>query len=178
MDEYREIRRRIMGDSRRLRDIERRNTCLHEAGHSVARQLLLGDLGETGLGYKSPSYSYPVERRPFSEMTKERLGKTAVVVAAGLVVEEAWCIDTGMKDQMVTGDMQQWEAVQQIGGFSDEEMGAFWDKATEIVRVYEGVIRRVALELDRRKKLTGEQVSRLIESAKTTKRRTLASGRA
>jgi hypothetical protein len=149
-----------------------RNICLHESGHSVARQLLLGDLRETVVERRGTSYAYPVERRPFSEMSKERLGKTAVVVAAGLVVEKELCSDIGMKDRAVADDIRQWEGIQRIGEFTDEEMDVFWDKAIEIVHVYEGAIRRVALELDRRKKLTGAQVSRLIESAKTTKAET------
>jgi hypothetical protein len=139
---------------------------LHESAHSVARQLLLGDLRETGVERRGASYSYPVGRRPFDQMSRERLGKTAVVVAAGMVAEEVLCSDIGMKDQAIADDVRQWEGIQRIGGFSDEEMGKFRDEATEIVHVYDVAIRRVATELDRRKELTGEQVSRLIESVK------------
>ena len=147
--------------------MDRWNTCLHESAHSVARQLLLGDLHETGVMRRGNSYSYPVERKPFDEMSRERLGKTAVVVAAGMVAEEL-CSDVGMKDRAGTRDRRQWEAIQQVGGFSDEETGIFLAKATEIVGGYAKVIRRAAIELDRRNKLTGELVSRLIESTGTT----------
>jgi hypothetical protein len=163
-----------VGDGRRLRMMDRWNKCLHESAHSVARQLLLGDLGETGIVRKGFSFSHPIERKRLVEMSRERLAKTAVVVAAGIVAENELCSDVGMKDRAVAEDVRQWEAIQRIGGFSDEEMSTFWDEATEIVRAHEGVIRRVAIELDRKNKLTGEQVSRLIESAGTTRQRTSA----
>ena len=58
--------------------------------------------------------------------------------------------------------MQQWEGIRRLGGFSDEEMETFMQEATEIVRAHERVIRKVALELDRRHRLTGEEVTRLM----------------
>ena len=74
------------------------------------------------------------------------------------------CSRVGDQDHAVADDMRQWESIQRLGSFSDEEMETFMREATEIVRAQEGVIRKVALELDRRRRLTGEQVTRIIET--------------
>ena len=51
--------------------------CLHESAHSVVRQLLIGNLGEMGFK-KRAAYSYPVERKPFDEMSKSKLEKIGI----------------------------------------------------------------------------------------------------
>ena len=109
----------------------RLDSCLHESAHSIARQVLLGNLGEMGLK-KRRAYSYPVNRRPLDEMTSEELAKIAVIV-------------------------------QQIAGFSNEQMQGFAQEAAELVQSYETAIRKTATELNRRNRLNGEQVTRLLE---------------
>jgi hypothetical protein len=126
--------------------------------------LKIGNLHEVGVERRGPSYSYPVERKPFDEMDRDELAKIAVVVAAGVVAEAELCSRVGDRDHAVADDMRQWEGIQRLGSFSDEEMETFMREATEIVRAQEGVIRKVALELDRRRRLTGEQVTRIIET--------------
>jgi hypothetical protein len=86
------------------------------------------------------------------------------VVAAGVVAETELCSRVGDQDHAVADDMRQWEGIQRLGGFSDEEMETFMREATEIVRAQKGAIRKVAIELDRRRRLTGEQVTRIIET--------------
>lgn len=152
-----------MGDAKKLKTMDRRNACLHESAHSVVRQLTIGNLGEVGVERRGPSYAYPVERKPFGEMSREELAKVAVVVAAGIYAEEKLCSKVGNQNHAVADDMRQWEAIRQLGGYSDEEMQAFFDEAAELIHRHEHVIRKMALELDRRKKMTGERVSRLIE---------------
>ena len=151
-----------MGDRKRIKEMDRRNTCLHESAHSVVRQLKIGNLREVGVERRGTSYSYPVERKPFDEMDREELAKIAVVVAAGIFAETELCGRIGDQDHAVADDMRQWEGIRRLGGFSDEEMETFMQEATEIVRTQEGVIRKVALELDRKHRLTGEQVTRII----------------
>lgn len=152
-----------MGDAKRLKEMDRRNTCLHEAAHSVIRQLLLGNLGEVGVERRGPSYSYPVERKPFEEMDREELARIAVVVAAGFVAEAELCGRFGDQDLAVADDVRQWDGIRRLGGFGDEEMGEFREEARGLLRAHEKSVRKVALELDRRRKLSGEQVSRLME---------------
>jgi hypothetical protein len=153
-----------VGDRKRIKEMDRRNTCLHESAHSVVRQLKIGNLHEVGVERRGPSYSYPVERKPFDEMDRDKLAKIAVVVAAGVVAETELCSRVGDQDHAVADDMRQWEGIQRLGGFSDEEMETFMREATEIVRAQKGAIRKVAIELDRRRRLTGEQVTRIIET--------------
>ncbi len=145
--------------------LSRVDTCLHESAHSIARQLLIGDLGEVGIKNWG-AYSYPVERKPFKEIDADMLAKTAVVVAAGIVAERTLCSDVGnrsIKEYAISDDVRQFEGIQWIVGFSDEEMEAFEREAAEIVRAHETAIRKTATELNRRNKLTGEQVTRLME---------------
>ncbi len=59
--------------------------------------------------------------------------------------------------------MRQLKGIQRIAGFSDEQMEVFEREAAGIVRSHETVIRKTATELNRRNKLTGEQVARLME---------------
>lgn len=151
-----------MGDVKRLREMDRRNTCLHESAHSVARQLKIGNLGETGV-VRGAAYSYPIVRKPFDEMERDELAKVAVVVAAGIVAESALCSKIGDQEHAIADDLRQWHCIRLLCGYSDEEMEACWDEAAELVGDYEHVIRRVALDLDRKNKLSGEQVSRIIE---------------
>lgn len=151
-----------MGDQKRIKEMDRRNTCLHESAHSVVRQLKLGNLGEVGVERRGTSYSYPVERRPLNEMGRDELAKIAVVVAAGVVAEAELCSSVGDQNRAVADDMRQWEGIRRLGGFSDEEMETFMREATEMVRAQERAIRRVALELERKHRLTGEQVTRLM----------------
>jgi len=131
----------------------------------VVRQLLIGDLGEMGFR-KRVAYSYPVERKPFDEMSRSKLEKIAVVVAAGIVAEESLCSDVGnrsLKEFAISDDEKQLNGIQRICGFSAEEMQAFHDEAKVLVETYETTIRKVATEMNRRNKLSGEQVTRLIE---------------
>jgi hypothetical protein len=154
-----------VGDQKRIKAMDRRNTCLHESAHSVVRQLTIGDLHEVGVKRRGMSYSYPVERKPFDEMDRDELTKIAMVVAAGIFAEVELCSRIGDQDNAVADDMRQWERIRRLGSFSDEEMETFMQEATELVRAQEGVIRKVALELDRRHRLTGEQVTQIIERA-------------
>ncbi len=156
-----------MTDQKRIKGMDRRNTCLHESAHSVARQLTMGNLGEVGVERRRTSYSYPAERKPLGGMDRDELAKVAVVVAAGVFAEAELCAKIGDQNRAVADDMRQWEAIRRLGGFSDAEMEAFMREASELVRDQEGVIRKVALELDRRRRLTGEQVTRLIETHTT-----------
>lgn len=145
--------------------MQRIDGCLHESAHSVVRQVLIGDLGEMGFK-KRAAYSYPIERRPFTEMDRDRLAKTAVVVAAGIVAERELCSDLGnefIKEYAISGDVRQINAIQRIAGFSDEELDGFMQEAGELIDVYETAIRKIATELNRRNKLNGEQVMRLME---------------
>ena len=151
-----------MGDKKRIKEMDRRNTYLHESAHSVVRQLKIGNLHEVGLERRGTSYSYPVERKPLDEMDRDELTKVAVVVAAGVFPEAELCSRIGDQDNAVADDLRQWEGIRRLGGFSDEEMEKFMQEATEIVCTQEGVIRKVVLELDRRHRLTGEQVMRNI----------------
>ena len=147
-------------------EVGRVDNSLHESAHSVVRQLLIGDLGEMGLKQWG-AYSYPVERRPFDEMDPERLGKIAVVVEAGIVAERTLCSDIGnegLKEHAVSDDARQLAGIQRIAGFSDEQMEAFAQQAAELVKAHETAIRKVATELNRRNKLNGEQVTRLMET--------------
>jgi hypothetical protein len=97
-------------------------------------------LGETGLK-KKLAYSYPVERKPLDSMSKERLAKIAIIVAGGIVAEERLCGDTGIpKHLAVMDDVRQLNGIQEIAGFSDEEMNAFMQEASELVDAYEPVI--------------------------------------
>jgi hypothetical protein len=153
-----------VGDQKRIKEMDRRNTCLHESAHSVVRQVKIGNLHEVGVKRRGISYSYPVERKPFDEMDRDELTKIAVVVAAGVFAETELCSRIGGQGNAVADDMQQWEAIRQLGDFSDAEMETFMQEATELVRAQEGVIRKMALELDRRHRLTGEQVTRIIET--------------
>jgi hypothetical protein len=139
--------------------------CLHESAHSVVRQLLIGDLGEMGF-MKRGAYSYPVERKPFDEMSRSKLEKIAVVVAAGIVAEESLCSDVGnksLKAFAISDDEKQLDAIQRICGFSAEEMQTFHNEARELVEAYETIIRKVATETNRRNKLSGEKVTLLME---------------
>ncbi len=97
-------------------------------------------------------------------MDRDEWAKIAVVVAAGVLAENELCSRVGDQNHAVEDDMRQWEGIQRLGGFSDEEMETFMRETTEIVRAQERAIRRVALELDRRRRLTGEQVTRIIET--------------
>ena len=119
------------------------------------------------MGFKKrAAYSYPVERKPFDEMGAEKLAKIAVVVAAGMVAERTLCGDVGnksSKEHAISDDVRQLKGVQRIAGFSDEQMKEFECEAAEIVRRHETAIRKTATELNRRNKLTGEQVARLME---------------
>jgi len=131
----------------------------------VVRQLLIGDLGEMGFR-KRVAYSYPVERKPIDEMSRSKLEKIAVVVAAGIVAEESLCSDMGnraLKEFAISDDKKQLDGIQRIYEFSAEEMQAFHDEAKVLVETYETTIRKVATEMNRRNKLSGEQVTRLIE---------------
>ena len=131
----------------------------------MVRQLLIGDLGEMGFK-KRAAYSYPVERKPFDEMSKSKLEKIAVIVAAGIVAEESLCSDMGnraLKEFAISDDKKQLDGIQRIGGFSTEEMQAFHDEARMLVETYETTIRKVATEMNRRNKLSGEQVTQLME---------------
>src|SRR5215212_1085206 len=139
--------------------------CLHESAHSVVRQLLIGDLGEMGFR-KRVAYSYPVERKPFDEMSRSKLEKIAVVVAAGIVAEESLCSDVGnksLKAFAISDDEAQLDAIQRICGFSAEEMRAFHDEARVLVEAHETTIRKVATEMNRRNKLYGKNVTQLME---------------
>ncbi len=151
-----------MGDKKRIKEMDRRNTCLHESAHSLVRQLKIGNLHEVGVERRGTSYSYPVERKPLDEMDRDELAKIAVVVAAGVFAEAELCSRIGDQGNAIADDLRQWEDIRRIGGFSDEDMEKFMQEATEIVRAQEGVIRKVALELDRRHRLTGEQMTEII----------------
>jgi hypothetical protein len=151
-----------VGDRKRLKEMDRRNTCLHESAHSVVRQLTIGDLHEVRVVRGGESYSYPAERKPFDEMDRNELAKLAPSLAAGIFAEAELCSRVGDQDSALADDMRQWEGIRRFGGFSDEEMEAFMQEAAETVRANEGVIRKVALELDRRHRLMGEQVTRII----------------
>ncbi len=147
------------------RSASRVDQCLHESAHSIARQLLVGDLGEMGIK-KWGAYSYPVERKPLDEMGEDKLAKIAVIVAAGIVAERSLCSDLGnrsIKEHAISDDVRQLEGIRRIAGFSDERMEAFEREAAEIVRAHEAAIRKTATELNRRNKLTGEQVVRFME---------------
>jgi hypothetical protein len=152
-----------VGDQKRLRQMDRRNTCLHESAHSVVRQLKIGNLAEVGVVRRGASYSHPAERRPFNEMSREELAKVAVVVAAGIFAESELCYRVGDQEHAVEDDKRQWEGIQRLGEFSDEKMQAFRDEAAALVRSQESAIQVVARELDRRRRLTGEQVTRLMK---------------
>jgi hypothetical protein len=125
--------------------------------------LKIGDLHEVGVKRGGTGYSSPAERKPFDEMDRDELAKIAVSLAAGVVAEDELCSRIGDQHSAVADDKLQWEEIRRLGGFSDEEMKTFIQEATAIVRAKEGVIRKVALELDRRHRLTGEQVTRIIE---------------
>ncbi len=143
----------------------RLDAALHESAHSIARQLLIGDLAEMGIKRRG-AYSYPAERRPFDEMAPEHLAKIAVVVEAGIVAERTLCGATGnasIKEYAISDDVRQREGIRRIAGFSDEQMEGFARQAAELVEAHETAIRKTATELNRRNKLTGEQVSRLME---------------
>jgi hypothetical protein len=106
----------------------------------MVRQLLIGDLGEMGFK-KRVAYSYPVERKPFNEMSKSKLEKIAVIVAAGIVAEESLCSDVGnraLKEFAISDDKKQLDGIQRIGGFSTEEMQAFHDEARMLVQIFPG----------------------------------------
>jgi hypothetical protein len=138
---------------------------LHESAHSVVRQLLIGDLGEMGF-MKRGAYSYPVECKLFKEMSRSKLEKIAVVVAAGIVAEESLCSAVGnksLKEVAISDDEKQLGAIQRVCGFSDEEMQAFHDEARVLVEAHETAIRKVATEMNRRNKLSGEKVRQLME---------------
>jgi hypothetical protein len=152
-----------MGDKKRIKQMDRWNSCLHESAHSVVRQLKIGNLHEVGVESGGVSYSYPVERKPFNEIDRDELAKIAVVVAAGIFAEAELCSRIGNQDMAVADDLRQWEGIQRIGGFSDEEMEQFMQEATEIVCAQERVIRKVAVELDRRHRLTGDRVTQIME---------------
>ncbi len=139
--------------------------CLHESAHGVVRQLLVGDLGEMGIKTWG-AYAYPTERRPFTEMDAGRLAKIAVVVEAGIVAERRLCGSSGnesIKEHAISDDVRQRDGIKRIAGFSDEQMEGFAREAAELVETYETAIRKTATELNRRSKLTGEQVARIIE---------------
>ncbi len=112
------------------------------------------------------AYSYPAERRPLDEMDTDRLAKIAVVVAAGMVAERTLCSGLGnesIKEHAVSDNVRQLKGIQWIAGFSDEQMEVFEWEAAGIVRSHETTIRKTATELNRRNKLTGEQVAQLME---------------
>ena len=144
---------------------QRIDSCLHESAHSVVRQLLIGDLKEMGFK-KRAAYSYPVERRRFDEIGREKLGKIAVVVEAGIIAERRLCSDLGnesLKEYAISDDVRQLKGIQRIAEFSDEQMEAFEREAAELVEAYDTAIRKTATEMNRRIKLSGEQVLRLME---------------
>ncbi len=138
----------------------------------MVRQLLIGDLGEMGF-MKRGAYSYPVERKPFDEMSRSKLEKLAVVVAAGIVAEESLCSAVGnkpLKEFAISDDEKQLDAIQRICGFSAEEMQAFYDEARVLIEAYETTIRNLATEMNRRNKLSGEKVRQLMEKHRRTGR--------
>ena len=90
-----------MGDQKKIKEIDRRNTCLHESAHSVVRQLKIGNLGEVRVERRGTSYSNPVERKPLDEMDRDELAKIAVVVAAGVFVETELCSRVGDQNNAV-----------------------------------------------------------------------------
>lgn len=151
-----------MGDAKRIKEMDLRNACLHEAAHSVARQVLIGDLGETAVVKKGVSYSYPIERKPLGEMGREHLSRIAVIAAAGITAEEELCKRVGDQAGAIADDVRQIDGIQRIGGFSDEEMREFRDEAEELVRAHEVVIKKIAGELRRSEKLSGERVSEIV----------------
>jgi hypothetical protein len=59
--------------------------------------------------------------------------------------------------------VRQLEGIQRIAEFSNEQMERFAQEAAELVRSYETAIRKTATELNRRNRLNGEQVTRLLE---------------
>jgi hypothetical protein len=73
-----------VGDKKRIKEMDRRNTCLHERAHNVVRQLKIGNLYRVGVECRGTAYSYPVERKLLDEMDRDELAKIAVVVAAGV----------------------------------------------------------------------------------------------
>jgi hypothetical protein len=80
---------------------------------------------------RSGAYSYPVERRPFREISPEQLAKIAVVVEAGIVAERTLCSDIGnesIKEYAISDDVRQLKGIQRIAGFSDQQMEAFRGK--------------------------------------------------
>lgn len=156
-----------MGDAKRIREMEFRNACLHEAAHSVVRQLVLGNLGVTGVEERGSSYSYPVECKPLVELERSELSKVAMVVAAGIFAEDELCKKIGNQNEAVSDDIRQWEGIRRIGDFSKEEMKTLGQEASRLVREHEKAVRKVALELDRKRKLTGEQVSWIIKASGT-----------
>ncbi len=144
------------------RQDSRIDACLHESAHGVVRQLLIGDLGQMGFK-KRAAYSYPVERKPFNEMDRHRLSKIAVVIAAGIVAEERLCGGSGVGDYAISDDTRQLGVIQRIAGFTDDEMEGFNAEARRLVESYETAIRKVAKELNRQNRLSGEKVTPLIE---------------
>ena len=99
-------------------------------------------------------------------MDTERLAKVAVVVEAGIVAERTLCGSPGnesIKEHAISDGVRQRDGIQRIAGFSDEQMEESAREAAKLVEAHETAIRKTATELNRRNKLTGEQVSRIMQ---------------
>jgi alpha-ketoglutarate-dependent taurine dioxygenase len=68
-----------------------------------------------------------------------------------------------LKAFAISDDEKQLAGIQRIGKFSAEEMQAFHEEARALVEAHETTIRKVATEMNRRNKLSGEKVTQLME---------------
>ena len=139
---------------------------LHEAGHSIARQSLLGDLTKVWVNDKAGGKSeHPRIENP-NKLDREYLVKTSITIFVGVYVELDLAPPHPQVDMVLAADYGQARTVQRIGGFSDEEMEDFKRQAREFTAAHEEEIRAVAKQLNLRRRLSGGQVAKIAERAR------------
>jgi hypothetical protein len=136
---------------------------LHEAGHGLARQSLLGDLTKVWVNDKGGGKSEHPRIENQNELDREYLAKTAIIIFVGIYVELDLVPPHPLVDRVIAADYGQARTVQKLGGFSDEEMEDFKRQAREFIATHEKEIRAVAKLLNLRGRLSGEQVKKIVE---------------
>lgn len=141
---------------------DRLNNCKHEAAHSVVRQILLGDLHETCMK-RGNAYTSSADSTSFTDMSRGHLAKIVVIAQAGIVAEYELCDEVEVSKEWATADdVDLLKAIQIFAGFTEAEMSGFRQQARDMVAEHERAIRKVAKELNIKKKLSGSQVSKLM----------------
>jgi hypothetical protein len=127
---------------------------LHEAGHSiVARCLALrcgGAMVADGCGR--------------ADYEDEADGGSIATIIAHMAGAAAESVLTGRIADGIAGDREQIEAACEARGLSQDAVDRLWSTACALVRSNESAVRCVAVELQRRRALSGAEIDALLTS--------------